>query len=49
MIWLVIMLFMIGQALNMGTAYWVIWGIYIFCQVVSATVEVCKKILKEKD
>lgn len=26
MILLAIMLFMIGQALNMGTAYWVIFG-----------------------
>ncbi len=30
MIWLAIMLFMIGQALNMGTAYWIIWGLFIF-------------------
>lgn len=33
MIFLVIMLFMIGQALNMGTAYWIIFGVWIFFKI----------------
>lgn len=33
MIWLAIMLFMAGQALNMSTAYWVFWGLFIFCKL----------------
>lgn len=33
MIFLAIMLFMIGQALNMGTAYWIIFGIWLFFKI----------------
>ena len=34
MIWLAIMLFIIGQALNMGTAYWIIWGLFVGCRII---------------
>ena len=34
MIWLAIMLFMIGQVLNMGTAYWIIWGLFVGCRII---------------
>lgn len=43
MIWLAIMLFMIGQALNMGTGYWVIWGILIFIKVLGVFVNAVGK------
>lgn len=47
MIFLAIMLFMIGQALNMGTSYWVIWGIYVFCQVLFGMIKVLKNLSDE--
>lgn len=34
MIFLAIMLFMIGQALNMGTGYWVILVIWLFFKII---------------
>lgn len=43
MIFLAIMLFMVGQALNMGTAYWVIWGIWIFVAIIKTMLEVVNK------
>jgi len=34
MIWLSIMLFVIGQVLNMSVFYWIIWGLYVFFQII---------------
>ncbi len=48
MIWLAIMLFMIGQALNMGTGYWVIWGIWIFIKVLGVLVKAVGKNKEDK-
>ena len=48
MIWLAILLFMIGQALNMGTGFWVIWGIWIFINVLNALVKVVGENKKDK-
>lgn len=48
MIWLAIMLFMIGQALNMGTGYWVIWGIWIFIKVLGVLVKAVGKNEEDK-
>ncbi len=48
MIWLAIMLFMIGQALNMGTGYWVIWGIWIFTKVLGVLVKAVGKNEEDK-
>ena len=48
MIWLAILLFMIGQALNMGTGYWVSWGIWIFINVLNALVKVVGENKKDK-
>ena len=39
MIFLAIMLFMIGQVLNMGTGYWVIWGIWLFFKIIFNAIE----------
>ncbi len=43
MIFIAIMLFMIGQALNMGTSYWVIWAIWLFVKTIIVTLDVVKK------
>lgn len=48
MIWLAIMLFMIGQALNMGTGYWVIWGIWIFIKILGVLVKAVGKNEEDK-
>lgn len=40
MIFLAIMLFIIGQTLNMGTTYWVILGTYVFWRILFGTIEV---------
>lgn len=48
MIWITLILFMIGQKLDMSTAYWVIWGIYIFFSTISATVDAIKKVKELK-
>lgn len=43
MIFLATMLFMIGQVLNMGTSYWVIWGIWFFIKTIKVLLEVANK------
>lgn len=48
MIWSAIMLFMIGQALNMGTGYWVIWGIWIFIKILGVLVKAIGKNEEDK-
>lgn len=48
MIWLAIMLFMIGQVLNMGTGYWVIWGIWIFIKVLGVLAKAIGKNEEDK-
>lgn len=44
MIWIVIMLFMIGQKLDMSTAYWIMWGLYIFCSTIISLISTIEKI-----
>ena len=39
---------MIGQALNMGTGYWVIWGIWIFTKVLGVLVKAVGKNEEDK-
>lgn len=43
MIWLAIMLFMIGQVLNMTTAYWIMWGLFIFFKLTFNMIDILKK------
>lgn len=51
MIWITIMLFMIGQNLNMPTAYWIMWGLYIFCHTITSLISTIKTVkeLEEKN
>lgn len=38
----ILLFFIIGQTLNIGVAYWVIWSVYIFLWIISTIFKILK-------
>lgn len=44
-----LLFFIIGQALNLGIAYWIIWGLNTLCWTISFICKILKLILDIKE